>query len=551
MKKDITMHKTNFVKGAFITTLGIIISKVLGIIYVIPFHAMIGEKGGALYGYAYTVYTVVIAISAAGIPLGISKIVSEYQTLGYYQAKKRVFYLGKKIAFIFSFCCFILLFIFAPLLAKVILGEVVGGNSLEDIAFVIRIIGLSILVVPVLSVYRGYFEGHRYLRPSSISQVIEQVVRVSFILLGSFIVFYVFHLSLSSTVGIALLGTFIGAGFSCFYLFYKKRKNSFKFNEKIRHVNEPIISDRVILKKIFMYAIPFIMIDVYKSLYNTIDMIMVVKSLVNYAKYMASDAEAIYAILSTWGTKFNMVILAISSGIVVSLIPSLTESVVKKDSDEVQKKIQQTFSVLLLFAIPLTMGISFLAKAIWILFYGNSVYGPNILCYYIFVGFFMAFFTVVVTILMILKDYKDILISLIAGLLCKIIFNVQLMKTFYQMGLPPYYGFITASIIGYFISTLVCIHFLRKKYNIQFEDIIRDFIDVMIASFLMIFCLFLLKFLVPVYLSSRVLNMFIILLYGVVGIIIYFLYGNRSGLIKRVLGKDYFKFLKELLFINV
>jgi peptidoglycan biosynthesis protein MviN/MurJ (putative lipid II flippase) len=124
------------------------------------------------------------------------------------------------------------------------------------------------------------------------------------------------------------------------------------------------------------------------------------------------------------------------------------------------------------------------------------------------------------------------------------------MKTFYQMGLPPYYGFITASIIGYFISTLVCIHFLRKKYNIQFEDIIRDFIDVMIASFLMIFCLFLLKFLVPVYLSSRVLNMFIILLYGVVGIIIYFLYGNRSGLIKRVLGKDYFKFLKELLFIN-
>ena len=65
MKKNITMHKTNFVKGAFITTLGIIISKVLGIIYVIPFHAIIGEQGGALYGYAYTIYLIFMSLSSA------------------------------------------------------------------------------------------------------------------------------------------------------------------------------------------------------------------------------------------------------------------------------------------------------------------------------------------------------------------------------------------------------------------------------------------------------------------------------------------------------
>ena len=58
MKKDPTMRKSTFVKGAFITTLGIVISKILGILYVIPFHAIIGETGGALYGYAYTIYLV-------------------------------------------------------------------------------------------------------------------------------------------------------------------------------------------------------------------------------------------------------------------------------------------------------------------------------------------------------------------------------------------------------------------------------------------------------------------------------------------------------------
>ena len=100
MKKDKTMYKSSFVKGAFITTLGIVIAKILGILYVIPFHAIIGDEGGALYGYAYTIYLVFMSLSTAGIPLAISKVISEYQTLGYMKAKKRAFFLGKSIAFI-------------------------------------------------------------------------------------------------------------------------------------------------------------------------------------------------------------------------------------------------------------------------------------------------------------------------------------------------------------------------------------------------------------------------------------------------------------------
>ena len=66
--------------------------------------------------------------------------------------------------------------------------------------------------------------------------------------------------------------------------------------------------DGIIIKKILIYAVPFIMIDLFRSLYNYIDMFTVVKGLVDYAKYSASDAETIYSMLSTWGQKFNMIL---------------------------------------------------------------------------------------------------------------------------------------------------------------------------------------------------------------------------------------------------
>ena len=547
MKKDITMRKSTFVKGAFITTLGIILSKILGIIYVSPFHARIGEKGGALYGYAYTIYAVFMSLATAGIPLAISKVVSEYQTLGYYQTKKRVFYLGKKFSLILGLVCFLVVLLFAPYLAKFVLGDVVGGNTLEDVTFVIRIIGTAILIVPVLSVYRGYFEGHRFMSPPSISQVLEQIVRVLIIIIGCFLALNVFHASLTISVSIALMGATVGALFSYLYLFYKKKKHASKFNEKIRPVNEPLVTDKVIIKKIFMYAIPFILIDVFKAIYNYVDMVTVVKSLVHYASFEALDAEYIYSIMSTWGAKFNMMVLAISTGIIVSLIPSLTESLVKKDNADVQNKIHQAFSMLLFFTIPLTMGISFLSKPIWNLFYGNSIYGANVLSYFIFVGFFIGFFTSMIIILQTLKDNKSVLISLVVGVLFKVLLNMNLMKAFYQMGLPPYYGFITASIIGYFISSIICIIVLNRKYGILFEDMVRDFIDIMIATIIMVFCLFIIKYIIPIYSTSRIINLFVVLLYGVIGMVIYFSYGKVSGLTKRVLGRDFYRTLKRII----
>ncbi len=547
MKKDLTMKKSTFVKGAFITTLGIIISKILGIIYVIPFHAIIGETGGALYGYAYTIYLVFMSLSTAGIPLAISRIVSEYQTLGYYSVKRRVFILGKRIALILGVVCFLIIMIFAPMLAKAVLGNVTGGNSIEDVTFVIRIIGTAILVVPVLSIYRGYFEGHRFMSAPSISQVLEQIVRVLVIIFGSLMALKVFNLDLTTAVGIALFGATLGALVAYLYLVYKKFTNKRKFNERIRQVNEPLITDKAIIMKIVYYAIPFIMIDLFKTAYNYIDMVTVVKSLVNTVNYNAVDAETIYSMLSTWANKFNMIVLAISTGVVVSLIPNITESVVKKQEKEVNAKINQALSILIFLTIPMTLGISFLAKPIWILFYGDSMFGPSVLSYYIFLGFIIGLFTCVITILQVLKDYKVVFISLIVGVLLKIVLNHNLVLTFDKMNMPPYYGFITASILGYFLSFVICIIVLHNKYKVRFEYLVRNLIDIICGSLIMVVVLSLIKLIIPIYSTIRLNNLIIILVYALLGAIVYFVYVYFTGLSKKIFGKDIVLVLRRVL----
>lgn len=543
--KDKTMKKNSFVTGAFITTLGIVISKILGIVYVIPFHDIIGEQGGALYGYAYTIYSLFMSLATAGIPLAMSKIVSEYQTLGYYNAKKRAFILGKKIALLLGFVCFLVLMLFAPLLARTILGDLVGGNTVEDITFVIRVISTAILVVPVLSIYRGYFEGHRFMSPPSVSQVLEQIVRVLVIVLGSFLVLKVFKLDLTSAVGVALAGATVGAIVAYFYLVDKRRKNKKKFDEKVRNVNEPIITNKMIFKKLATYAIPFILIDIFKSLYNYVDMVTVVKGLVEIANYSVSDAEAILSMLSTWGAKFNMIILSISTGVIVSLIPNLTQSVVKKEKEEISKKINQALSILLFLMLPMTIGLSFLAEPVWTLFYGNSLYGPSVLSYFIFVGLFMGLFTATISIVQTLKDYKTVFVSLIVGVMLKIILNTSLMESFYNLGLPAYYGSITASVVAYLVSFIICLVVLRGKYKVDYESTLKNFMDILCGCMLMIVILFLMKFIVPIVSTSRIVNLFIIIVYALVGALVYMIFMFKVGTVHNIFGDKIKKMLKK------
>lgn len=540
--KDI-MKKNNFVQGAFIATLGIVITKILGILYVIPFYAIIGEQGGALYGYAYSIYLVFMAISSAGIPLAISKIISEYQTLGYYDAKQRAFKIGKQIATTLGILCFIILFVFAPQIATAILGDLKGGNTIEDVTFVIRVISTAITVVPVLSIYRGYFEGHKFITPTAVSQVFEQVVRVLVIVVGSFLTLKVFNLSLTTAVGVAVFGATVGSFASYFYLIEKRFKNKKKFEEKELNVKEPKITNKQILKKIMVYAFPLIMIDIFKSLYSVVDTVTVVKTLGPI--YGTKTAESIMSILSTWAAKFNMIIISISTGMIVSLTPNLTASAVVGNTEDVKKKINQSFQMLIFLILPMTVGLSFLAKPVYTVFYGASKYGPSVLSFYVYVALITALFTTAITITQVLKYYKVVFVSLASGLVLKSLINVSLINQLYNLGLPGYYGSVLASILGYGLSFIICLIALHKKCGVNYEKTIKQTINALCGTVLMVLVLSVVKLVVPISVASRFLNILIIAIYAAIGMLTYFIYMKKTHSIDEVFGKDFLNKFKK------
>lgn len=538
MKIPDNLKKSSFINGALFVTICIIITKILGVLYVIPFHAMIGESGGALYGYAYTIYVFFLSLSSAGIPLAISKIISEYNTSGNYDARDRAFYLGKRISLIFGVVVFLILNIFAGVFASIIIGDVSGGNTVEDVTVVIRVISTAILVVPILSIYRGFYQGYRFMEPPSISQVIEQVVRISVIILGSLFSLKVFKLSLTTTVGVAVFAATIGAISAYFYLFTKYKNNKSRFKNTVPKIKIPV-TDKEIIRKIFYYAFPLIMIDLSKSVYNFIDTFTVLNGLVDNANYAVEDAEVVVSMLSTWASKFNMVVSAVASGIVVSLIPNLTSSIVKKDKEDISLKINDSIGLCLLLTVPMTFGIAFLSKPIWCVFYGSSDVGPQLLGFFIFTGLLSSVFTVLVTIIQLFKDYKVLFNSLFVGVIIKLLFNVNMIGAFYREGLPPYYGVITATLFGYFVSIVYCFIYLGIKRNINFEKLISVFFDILCGSFLMIVVLLIINLIIPFNTTSRVLNFLFIMLYAVVGMVVYFIYTYKMKTLDKLLGKNF------------
>ena len=192
----IILKKNSFVEGALISTIGIVLCKILGIIYVIPFRAIIGTQGAILYSYAYTIYAVFASLSSTGIPSAMAKAVSEYNTLGYYNAQERAYKIGKYIIVFLGLISFIILFAFAPQISYLIIGDIEGGNSIEDITFVIRVISTALLFIPILSVSKGYVQGHRMMAVPAMANVIEQLVRVIVIVGGSYLTLKVFQLLL-------------------------------------------------------------------------------------------------------------------------------------------------------------------------------------------------------------------------------------------------------------------------------------------------------------------------------------------------------------------
>lgn len=539
------MKKDSFINGALIATIGIVLTKFLGIVYVIPFYAIIGESNIALYGYAYTIYNLFLALSTVGIPPAMSKLISEYNTLGFYKTKERAYKIGKILLISLGILLFLVMFFGAPIIANQIMGNNTGGNSKESITFVIRIISSAILVVPYLSVTKGYLQGHKVIKPSSVSQVIEQVVRIAVILIGSYLCMRVFKVGVTNAIGVAVFGATVGAFIALVYLLVKIRKNkSMLVTNAEETVPEKKISNKDIIKKLLIYSVPFISFGLALSVYDYIDMTTMINALTNLG-FKTADAESILGVINTTGNKLNSVILAISTGLMTSLVPNITASFVKNDKRDVKRKVSQSFLILLYVTMPMAFGLSILAEPVFYAFYGASKWGPKVFCFSIFVSLFRCIFTTSVSIAQSFNKFKNVFLSIIVGILVKLILQIPLMNLFDSVGIYPFYGSISATLIGLTVSFVTNLVVINKTIKLDIRTFFKKMFKFVYPLIIMIVFLVLMKRFILFNLTSRFGAIITIVLYGLVGAIIYFFITIKNGTVKDIFGDKFFKKLKK------
>lgn len=532
------MKKESFLKGALISTICIVLSKVLGIIYVIPFHAVIGDKGGALYSYAYTIYNLFLTLSTVGLPLAISKMVSEYHTLDYQDTKNRAYKIAYYFTMTMSIVCSVLLFIFAPQITQLIKGGVDGGNSIGDIIFVLRIASTAIFFATILSSTRGYLQGHSYISVSSYSQIIEQFIRVIIIIFGSY--FGYKYLGLKEAVGIAVFGATVGSIVALIYLKFKTKGMHKPKNYVIKR-EEKRITNKYLLQKLIKYTIPFVVTSIIASLYATVDTFTIVKGLVKYSNMNADGAEAVLGVIATWGAKLNMIVTSIASGIVVSVLPNLTSDFVAKDYVNIRKKVIKTLELLLYLVIPMAIGLSALATPVWKIFYGNSTLGPKVFQYSIFMSIFSSLFINVNVIMQSLNRYKTVYISLLSGILFKSIANIPLIMIFSKIGIPAYYGPITATILGYSISVIISLIDLKKNFKVKYNELIKNVIICTLSILIVAVLIKIFGILVPLKNTGRFLSIIIVSISAIIGGGIYFILTYKNNVFQKVFGTNLLK----------
>ena len=543
------LKKNSFVEGTIVATISIFLVKLLGMLYVIPFYGMIDAKATALYAYAYNIYSIFLDISIAGIPIAMSKIIKEYDTLGKVEAKERAYRLGRNLIFIIALVVFLILFIFAPQIAGLLLGELEGGNTINDVAVAIRCVSTSILVVPFLSVAKGYLQGHNIIGVSSVSQVLEQLIRIAVILGGTYLSIYVLGKSHTIAVCVAVTGAFFGALFALLYVIKKIRLHRKSIEVKKLEVDKDV-SNKDIIKKIFTYAIPFIVIDTMHSVYGFTDMAIVLRTMSSVG-FDTSAVEFISSTISTWAPKISVIITTVAMGMTTSLIPTIVKAFTLKDKEEVDKKVNQALQMIIVISLPMAVGLSLLSKPIWGVFYGiSNVYGYRILAIVVFASLMNNLMLITNSTLQSLNKFKHAYISAILGFIVNIILDIILIRTFALIGIPAYLGASAASIIAYTSSVLYALLILKKEERLHYRTTIMFCFKILIPIGFMILGVVGVNYLFGgINYNNKLMSIVNIAVSALVGVLIYAGILIKTGTLKKVFGEAYYnKLLRKLTF---
>ncbi len=335
--------KSTLVKSTVILSIAALLSKILGSLFRIPLQNIAGDEVLGIFTLVYPVYMVALTLSVAGIPIAISKLISEARAINDEQRVKNIFFTSGILAVIFGITSFLILYGFSHQIAAVL-----GGESTR---LALIVVACTLLVAPYMAVYRGYFQGHQNMTPTAVSQVIEQFIRVGLILLVA--IFMVNRLySEQQIAGGIMIGSIIGAIGSFVYLRFLYTRSSVRVAKQLPY---KLADFKATVNPILKISIPIAIGAITMALLNLIDSVTIPTALKMHGEAQ-EDINLLYGIYGR-GLALVQIVTVFATSVILPLIPSISEKLMKNDKSGAEKLIHNTFFLTYLLSVPAAVGL--------------------------------------------------------------------------------------------------------------------------------------------------------------------------------------------------
>ena len=391
MSSKLPGNQKNAVLNNFITQAGILaaagfISRIIGLLYTSPLSAIIGDLGLGYYSSAYNYYTIILLVSSYSIPSAISKVMAGKLALGEYKNAHRLFIGALLYVLVIGAAASVFLFFGA-------------GLFVEEAAIpVLRTFAPTVFIYGILGVLRGYFQAHKNMVPTSVSQILEQIanalVRVgaAYFLISFTTGHPLFGMEplneISAGTGFTIsravrgaigsaLGTGTGVVIALLFMFiaYMRVRPGFKRDiASDRHEN--VDSAGTIIKLITLIVTPFILSTAINNLSSAVNN----KLFTSLYPYMRSldmvEVTSHWGIFAGKSMKISNIPIAFASAMASAMIPQIAQLIVAKNTEEAKAKIDLAVKATMLISIPCAVGLFVLAGPVTLLLYPNTL--PNL-----------------------------------------------------------------------------------------------------------------------------------------------------------------------------
>lgn len=429
-KKQLTQEQL-MVQGAAWSTAGNFISRLLGVLYIIPWYIWMGQyaiQANALFNMGYNVYAYFLLISTTGLNVAIAKQVAKYNSMGQQEHSYQLIRSTLKVMLVLGLVFSVLMYLGSPLFARLS-----GGD--ETLVPIMHSLSLAVFVFPVMSVIRGIFQGYKEIKPYALSQIAEQLVRVIWMLLTTFFIMKMGSKDYIAAVTQSTFAAFIGMIASMavlFYYFWTQGLLKAIFT-KTEHAIP--IDIKGLLIETLKESIPFIITGSAIQAFQLIDQWTFVNTMTLFTNYTRSQLWVLFGYFNANPAKITMVLIAVAASIGSVGIALLTENYVKKDMRAAARLIINNIEMLLMFLLPALTGAIILARPLYTFFYGSSEeQAVRLFVAVLCLTLLMALYTLFSPMLQALFENRKAIYYFAYGVFVKLVLQVPLIYLFHAYG---------------------------------------------------------------------------------------------------------------------